>query len=53
MSQAKLRLSRRWWILGAALAVVAIAAVPVAGIAHFMITNAVGRTTAAANADGT
>lgn len=53
MPEAKAGLFRRWWVLGAVLAAVAIAAVPAAGIAHFMITNAVGRTTVATNADGT
>lgn len=53
MSRSKAGYFRRWWIPGVVLAVVAIAAVPVAGIAHFVITNAVGQTTAAKNADGT
>lgn len=53
MPKAKAGFFRRWWVLGAVLAAVALAAVPAAGIAHFMITNAVGRTTVATNADGT
>lgn len=44
---------RRWWILGAVLIVVALAAIPVAGVAHHMISKAVGRTTTATDADGT
>lgn len=53
MSQVKSGGYRRWWIIGAILAVVALAAVPVAGVAHYMISNAVGRATTATNADGT
>jgi hypothetical protein len=52
MSQVKGR-RRRWWILGAVLTVVALAAIPLAGVADHIISNAVGRTTTATNADGT
>lgn len=53
MSQFKSRRHRRWWILGAILIVAGIAAVPVAGVVHYMIGNAVGPTTVSTSADGT
>lgn len=53
MSQFRLRGSRRWWIFAAILIVVVIAAVPVAGVVHHMVDNAVGRTTVVKGADGT
>lgn len=53
MSRTGSRSSRRWWILGIVVAGLGLAAIPVAGVAHYMTANAIGRTTVAANADGT
>ncbi|MET3176121.1 UNVERIFIED_ORG: hypothetical protein ABIB52_003995 [Arthrobacter sp. UYCu721] len=53
MSQFKSRRHRRWWILGAIVIVAGVSAVPVAGVVHYMIGNAVGRTTVSTSADGT
>lgn len=53
MSQFKSRCHRRWWILGAIFIVAGVSAVPVASVVHYMIGNAVGRTTVSTSADGT
>ncbi len=52
MPQFTSRRHRRWWILGAIFIVAGIAAVPVAGVVHHMVGNAVGRTTVSTSADG-
>ncbi|WP_211879687.1 hypothetical protein [Pseudarthrobacter albicanus] len=43
---------RRWWIAATVVVLVAVLAVPAAGLAHFMMTNAVGRTTVVKDEDG-
>lgn len=43
----------RWWLVGAIMLASVIAAVPVATIAHHIVSQSVGRTTVATNADGT